>query len=195
MPPAPSLEPAPSAGDAGVPDLAVHPDVRQHQVPDPLEHVVLGDPVEDTVHDPDVRDRAVGVAAQPKPMLALAAGHVPDLDVPERRGELAAVPFLVEEVRGHDRFGHLAHGHVAHVDVLDDAAADRVGLEAERPVEPGAVHAAALDEDVAGAARHLAADDDAAMAIFHLTVADDHILDWRRHPPAVVVPAGLEGDA
>ena len=93
--------------------------------------------------------------------------------------KLAVVAFLVEEVGGDDRLGDLADGDVAHGDVLDHAAARGVVLEAQRAVEPRAVHAALLGEDVARAAGDLAADGHAAVAVLHLAVADDDVLDRR----------------
>src|SRR5262249_733015 len=74
-------------------------------------------------------------------------------------------------------------------------AALGVRLEAEHAIEPGAVHAAALDEDVSRAARDLAADDDAAVAVLHLAVAHDDVLDRRVDAAAVGVSSRLERDA
>src|SRR5262249_57713521 len=94
-----------------------------------------------------------------------------------------------------DRFGDFAGRAVAEGDGLDRPAALGVRLEAEHAIEPGAVHSAALDEDVSRAARDLAADDDAAVAVLHLAVAHDDVLDRRVDAAAVGVSSRLERDA
>jgi len=78
-----------------------------------------------------------------------------------------------------DGLDDLSDGNVAYGHVLDRSASGGIGLEAQRPMEPGASHLAALNKDIAGTARHLAADHDTAAAVSHLALADHDILDRR----------------
>ena len=70
----------------------------------------------------------------------------------------------------------LSHFHVPEIDVLDDAAAARVGLDAQHAVQVRRVHLAIFYKHVLAAARYFGADDHAAVPVFHHAVAHDDVL-------------------
>ena len=65
---------------------------------------------------------------------------------------LADFALLVDEIDFQHGFLALADFYVADIDVLDDAAAAVVGLDADHTVEFRAVHLAVLHEEIAEAA-------------------------------------------
>ena len=80
-------------------------------------------------------------------LLASDVLHVDILD----GGVEASAAYLLRLVVGIDfqhSFAALSHFHVAEVDVFDDTAATRVGLDAEHTVQIGRVHLAVLNENV-----------------------------------------------
>ena len=81
------------------------------------------------------------------------------------------------------------------MEILEQAAAQRVVLEAQRIVEVGAVHHALLGEDPPRPARNLRADRHAAMAVLHPASLNDDVLRRHLHAPAVGVASGLDRDA
>ncbi len=115
---------------------------------------------------------------------ALLAGDVLKIYVLDGGGEaaVALLALLVDQIDFEHGLVALAHLDVAHEDVLDDAAAARVGLDADHAVKLGRVHDAVLDKEVLESARDLAAHDDAAVAVLHAAVAHDDVLggDARR---------------
>ena len=95
----------------------------------------------------------------------------------------------------------LPDGNVAHVDILNDATAARVGLDAKHAVQGRRVHLAVLSIDILTATADFRTDDHTAVTIVKLTVADDDVL--RRCTgkasltafTSVVVTSALDGDA
>src|SRR5690606_13784584 len=98
-------------------------------------------------------------------------------------------------VHRHGGAGHLADRHVADMDVGQSAAAHGVVLEADGGGQPGAVHAAILDKDLADAAADLAAQGHAAVAVHHHTAGDDDVLAGLVDAPAIGIAARFDGDA
>src|SRR5262249_39111666 len=90
---------------------------------------------------------------------------------------------------------HLPDLHIAHVHVLDHAAADGVGLEAQHAIQVGAVHGAFLGEYVADIARALTPHRYAAVPVFHGAVAHHDVLAGRVQTAPVRVAAALDRDA
>src|SRR5207248_1749020 len=90
---------------------------------------------------------------------------------------------------------HLPHLHVAHVDMLDDAAAHRIVLEAQHTVQIRAVHAALLREHVADSTGAFAAEGHAAVPILHLTVLHHDVFAGCVQPTPVGIASALDGDA
>ncbi len=120
-----------------------------------LDLVTLLDVVEVAVLDVDVIH--VGDAVErldEHTVLALITCDVLDVHVAHRWGETAAADFfrLIVEVDLEYRLSALSHLDVAGVDVLDDASAACVGLDADDAVEIGAVHRAVLCIEVAASA-------------------------------------------
>src|SRR5205823_2641853 len=87
------------------------------------------------------------------------------------------------------------HGAVAQVDVLDVAAARRVGLEAHRHFEVGTVEAAMLGEDVADATGGFAAHRHAAVTGFEVAILYHDVLAGNVDAPAIFIAAGFHRDA
>ena len=79
-----------------------------------------------------------GACSSPRmysPCLLLCRAHALDEDVAHLGDERAGVARLVAQVDLDRGELHVADLDVAHEDVLDDAAAQRVGLEAQRALE------------------------------------------------------------
>src|ERR1700683_3365074 len=106
-----------------------------------------------------------------------------------------ASPSSVEEVDGECRRRHLADVDVSRIDVLDEAAAHGVVLNAHSDIQGGAVHSAIFRENVAHAAGNFASDSHTTVAIFHPAIADDNVLRGNPQSTAVGVSARLDGDA
>src|SRR5439155_8530715 len=90
---------------------------------------------------------------------------------------------------------HVADLDVAHEDILDEATAHGIRLQAQTALELGAVETALLCENVSRAARDFAPDRDAAVTGLHLTTADDDVFDRNIQAPAVRIASRLQGDA
>src|SRR5262249_44029010 len=96
---------------------------------------------------------------------------------------------------GDDRIGDLSDRDIAHEYPFHDTASNRIGFDAQGPVQARAVHAAAFRENVAGASGYFAADGHAAVAVFHRAVPDDHVFHSNADTTAVVVAPRLQRDA
>ena len=138
--------------------------------------------VEVAVLDGDVIDGIgqlrVLVADNHHTVFRLLAGDILHRHVAHGGVESAAA-HLARLVVGVDfQYGFLAlpHGDVAHVDILDDAATARVGLDAQHAVERRRVHLAVLGIDILATAADFRADDHSAVPVVELTVADDDVL-------------------
>src|SRR6266496_142003 len=123
------------------------------------------------------------------------AREVLDGDAGDVGVEAVAGAFLVVEVDRDDGRGHRADGEVAGVDVVDEAAAHGVRLEAHGGVQVGAGEAEVPGVDVPDAAGHLAADGHPAVAGGEVAVLDQDPFAGHVHPAAVGVAAGLDRDA
>ena len=144
----------------------------------------------------------VGHADYHHAILRLLAGHILHRHIADG-GVEATAAHLTGLVVGID-FQHgllaLANGDVTHVDVLNDAATARVGLDAQHTVQVGRVHLAVLGIDILAATADLRADDHSAVTVLHLAVADDDVLGGGTGEAAlatlttVVVAAALDGD-
>ena len=160
--------------------------------------VALGNAVEAAVLHHHVVDIADGVEADDQgAILRLLAGDILHIDLAHRGVEASAANLVVLVVEVNLQHGLLALAHldVLHVDVLDDAAATRVGLDTQYALQAGRVHHAVVGKHILAAAADLGAHDHAAVAVFHLAAADDDVL--RRHVAlaAVAVAAALDGYA
>src|SRR6266511_515443 len=178
----------PSAGHRHAIDGDVVEDQALH-VADPVSGV--DDPVERAVahHEPvdRVGRQAVDVEDQRRP----GARGVGEGERPEGRREVAG---LVVVGHRHEHHGAVeGTGEAVQVDVLGEAAAQRVRLDVQGELGE-ADDLAAEGVHVADAAGHLAAAGDRAPVAVHHAVVHHHVL--RRHvdPPPVGVAAGLDGD-
>ena len=164
-------------------------------------------PVELTVPDGDVVHRigqlGVVVTHNHDAIFRLLAGHVLHRHV-TNGGVESATAHLARLVVGVDfQYSLLAlsYGDVAHVDVLDDATATGVGLDAQHTVQRGRVHLAVLDIHILTATADFRSDDHATVSVLHLTATDDNILRGGASELAlatlatVVVTARFDGDA
>ena len=165
------------------------------------------DTVELAVANGDVVHRIsqlrVFVAHNHDAVLRLLAGDVLHGDVAYGGIEstTANLAWLVVSIDFQHRLATLTDGDVAHVDVLDDAATARVGLDAQHTVQRGRVHLAVLGIDILATTGNLGTDHHTTMAVVELAIADDDVL--RRCAgktalatlTAVVVASALDGNA
>ena len=107
----------------------------------------------------------------------------------------ASGTFLIEEIDLQYRVLYLANLDMAHENVLQYAAADGVGFQAQGAHQVGAAHFAVFHEHVAAAAGNFAADGGAGVAVPHGAIANDEVHRGNAHPAAVVVAAGFDCDA
>ena len=180
-------------------ERAVHEEVLVTDVAGPAGNLVaLGHMIELAVADVDVANVADGVETDNQHAISgLVAGNVVDVDVAHGRVETSAADFvvLVVEVNLDDSLAALSHLDVAHVDVLDDAAATGVCLDAQHAVQIGRIHHAVVGKDVLAAAANLRADHHASMSVVHRAVADDDVLRGHVAFASVAVASALDGYA
>lgn len=147
-------------------ELAVDPEIVKHDVAHLTDDVVdvlvtvlaFGHAIPLAVLEGDVVDIALIVKAiEEDAVLRFLAGDVLEVHVADNRivAALALLVRLVVEVDAEDGFAALADGDVADKDILDDAAAAGVGLDADDAVEVRRIHDAILDVEIAIAARDL----------------------------------------
>ena len=158
--------------------LGVDPDAAQRDGVGVDRHQALARGHPDVLeHDP--ADRHLGQALQHHRAAGAPAEDAREHDVAELRrafvhghrrtgrgrvvGGLGRRLAAVVHVEADGVGGDVGHLHVADPDLLDDAAPPARGLEAHADVR--AQERAALDEDVAHAARHLAAHGESAVAV------------------------------
>ena len=86
------------------------------------------------------------------------------------------------------------HLNIFHVNILDDATATGVGLDAQHTLQFGRVHDTVVGVDILTASTDFTANDHTTVTILHLTVTDDDIL--RRHVTltAITVSSALDGN-
>ena len=163
-----------------------------------LDAVALAHTVEAAVLDVDVVDVAEAVECDDQhTILRLSAGDVFEVDVAHGGVVAPAANLVVLVVEVDFQYALLAHAHlnITHVDVLNDATAAGVGLDAHDAIQVGRVHHVVLRIDVAATTRNLRADDHTAVAVLHLAVADDDVLAGAVPEPSVAVASALDGDA
>lgn len=140
--------------------LAVDLKIVKHDVTHLADDVVdvlvavlaFGHAIPLAVLDGDVIDIALIIQAiEEDAVLGFLAGDVLEVHVADN-GVVAALALLVRfvvEVDAEDGFAALADGDVADKDILDDASAAGVGLDADDTVEVRRIHDAILDVEVA----------------------------------------------
>ena len=111
-------------------------------------------------------------------ILGLLAGYVLHQYIADDGVETATANLagLVVGVDFQDGLLALSYSDIAHVDVLNDTAAARVGLDTEHTVQIGRVHLAVLSKDILATSGNLGTDNHATMPIVKFTVTDDDVL-------------------
>ena len=126
----------------------------------------------------------------------LLAGDILHIDATHRGIVAATADFivLVVEVDLQHRLLADAHLDIFHIDVLDDATATGIGLDAQYAFQVGGVHHTVVGKDILATATDFRADHHTAMTILHLTVADDDVLRGHVALTTVAVATALDGD-
>ena len=176
-------------------DLAVNFHVLQNQLSDANEHVRFVHVVKDAILQVDAGYWRTVITADGKGIFTFFADCVFQIDIANGRWVLAGVAFSIEEVNLYHGLGDLADCDISQIDIIDRSAANRVGFDTQGPFEIRAVHSAVFGEDISGASGHFAADDHTAVSVFHAAISDNDIFTRHIDPSAIVVSAGLYGNA
>ena len=156
------------------------------------------DTIELAVPDQDVVN--VGVFLKSDDLNAvfrLFAGDILHIDIAHRGIVAATADFimLVVEVDFQYRLFADTHLHILHVDVLNDAPATGVGLDAQYTLQLRGVHHTVVGIDVFTTPADFGTDHHTAMPVLHLTVSDDDVLRGHVTLAAITIATALDGDA
>ena len=89
----------------------------------------------------------------------------------------------------------MAYLDVAHINIFDQPASARIGLNADHTVQVGAVHRAIFHKQMLVPASDFTANDHSPVAIFHVTTADDDVFAGHFPFSTIVVTTRLDGNA
>src|SRR5262249_19552750 len=115
-------------------------------------------------------------APQIQSILRPVGRQVADVDIADHRSKLPGFSFFVEEIDREPGQGNFSDLDVPHVNVLQEAAAHGVVLDADRVIQVRTVHLAIFSVHVANAAGNLATDGNASVPVLHAATLDNDVL-------------------
>src|SRR5260370_35839636 len=101
-----------------------------------FQNVWFRDIFEIAIPETDVGHRCVLVSSKRQSVCAPPACNIVELDIAYDGWVLTGITFFIIEVNRHDGLCNFSDSYVTPENPFDNAAANRIGLDAKRPIQP-----------------------------------------------------------